>query len=468
MDKSIKDIDRKLLQITLKKAIYIALVSYTFYFLLYTILSLQKYAFAIITLGIGIFIHLILIFLLKKNLYKLTNIIFLAINEILLVALSYFIVGFDSGTHYFFLIFAILALPIYRKKGLELSILMLIINYILFAVAEYNLIQDFSVIELPERLSSIFRMTCMFMSYMIIFYIFYLYFRNNEIKDEELVQNQNQLQEINCQLEEIQQELEVQKETQMQLNEELQANLELLYKQNIELEVANKTKDKFFSIIAHDLKNPLSSLVGLTDILNEKIDVYDIEKIKKFTIGIGESANNLKTLVLNLLDWSRAQLGSIKPNKILFSLCDVLIKNQRLAQQNLAEKNIKLVINCNRELIVYADMNMIDTVIRNLVSNAIKFTYTGGEININAEGQQNRTILKISDTGVGMSEEQIANLFKIDKTESTFGTNREKGSGLGLLLCDEFLKLNRCTLDVTSKEDKGTTFKIIFPTQEEK
>ena len=106
----------------------------------------------------------------------------------------------------------------------------------------------------------------------------------------------------------------------------MQANLELLYKQNIELDVANNTKDKFFSIIAHDLKNPLSSLVGLTDLLNEKIDVYDQEKIKKFTLGIGESAHNLKTLVLNLLNWSRAQLGSIKPEKSLFLLNDLLVK----------------------------------------------------------------------------------------------------------------------------------------------
>ena len=124
-------------------------------------------------------------------------------------------------------------------------------------------------------------------------------------------------------------------------------------------------------------------------------------------------------------------------------------------------------ITCADDLAVYSDMNMIDTVIRNLLSNAIKFTYPEGNIIINAKSEKDSTILYIQDSGVGMNEEKVANLFKINKTESTYGTNREKGSGLGLLLCDEFLKLNRCKLSVTSKEGEGTTFTIVFPAEKE-
>ena len=200
------------------------------------------------------------------------------------------------------------------------------------------------------------------------------------------------------------------------------------------------TKDKFFSIIAHDLISPFNIILGFSNTLKKEGRDLDIDSILKYAEVINTSAQNTYRLLENLLDWARMQQGGItfEPGACLFN--GLLKPEMENLKYTADQKNITLRNDTKEEIIITADEKMISTVLRNLISNAIKFTPNGGTIHIDAIRMTGQVEISISDTGIGMTPETIENLFRIETSFTTRGTGNEKGSGLGLLLCKEFVE----------------------------
>ncbi len=229
------------------------------------------------------------------------------------------------------------------------------------------------------------------------------------------------------------------------------------------LQEANDAKDKFFSILAHDLKNPFNSLLGLSEILVEDFDKLANDEKLGMVKKIQSTSESAYALLENLLDWSRVQRGSmhIEPESTnLKQLLDEVIALNYLQAFN---KNISLYTNIKAELRVFADPNMLKTIIRNLVSNAIKFTMPGGEVKISGHSDEDNTHILVEDNGIGMSAETCKKLFSISEKNKTYGTNDESGTGLGLIICQEFAAKNKGDIKVSSHEGVGSTFTIILP-----
>jgi PAS domain S-box-containing protein len=239
-----------------------------------------------------------------------------------------------------------------------------------------------------------------------------------------------------------------------------------LIKSEQQLRELNATKDKFFSIIAHDLKNPFNDLMGFTQLLAMNIDKYDKPKIGQFANIIHHSSKLAYNLLENLLDWSRSQTGTLKFKPEKFNVNHIIEENIELLESTAHNKNIQIYSEFDTEINAFADKNMARTIIRNLISNAIKYTKQGGYININSHSNKNFCEISISDNGIGISEKNISKIFKIDESFSTTGTEREKGTGLGLILCKEFVEKNRGKLWVKSEPDKGSTFTFTLPLPE--
>jgi PAS domain S-box-containing protein len=232
---------------------------------------------------------------------------------------------------------------------------------------------------------------------------------------------------------------------------------------NEELKSLNASKDKFFSIIAHDLKSPLSGLLGFTEILFEEYDELQDEEIKEFIGHSFSCAKNLMALLENLLDWSRMQIGNISFSPTQLNVGVVVDEIFGLFFQNAKSKNIKLEKNIDIGITAFADKNMLTTILRNLVSNCIKFTNEGGVIEISAEVSENKVDVLVKDSGVGIAEDNLKKLFKIDSSFSTPGTNKERGTGLGLLLCNELAQKNKGKISVESELGKDTKFTLTLP-----
>ncbi len=253
---------------------------------------------------------------------------------------------------------------------------------------------------------------------------------------------------------------------QNRLNKRLRAAQEELNRQNIALQELNATKDKFFSIISHDLKGPLNSLTSFSSLLINHTESLSKEEIKMFAKDFDKSLKNLFSLLENLLEWSRSQTGNIEFTPESFDLGWLLLENMDLLKAQAQQKKITLVNANEHSVFVNAHKNSINTVIRNLISNAVKFTPEEGRITLDLHQEGQEVIVSITDTGVGMSPEIIDRLFRIDSKHSTKGTANEKGTGLGLILCKEFIEKNGGRIWVTSKEDEGSVFSFSLPGKE--
>ncbi len=232
-----------------------------------------------------------------------------------------------------------------------------------------------------------------------------------------------------------------------------------------QLKEINITKDKFFSIIAHDLKSPFNAILGFSEILLNTHKEYDDEKREEMINIVNSSAVRAFELLENLLTWSRSQSGGIQYSPEKLHLKILLIETIYNQEGQANKKNIKIIETINEEELIFVDKNMIETVLRNLISNAIKFTQKNGKIVILSKRQPNSNFLEISvtDTGVGISKGKIDNLFRIDKNTSTKGTAKETGTGLGLILCKEFVEQHNGKIWVESEEGKGSRFTFSIP-----
>jgi signal transduction histidine kinase len=246
-------------------------------------------------------------------------------------------------------------------------------------------------------------------------------------------------------------------------NKQLKAVNEKIEQQNIELQNLNATKDKFFSILGHDLKSPLNSLSSFSSLLINYFDSLSKEEIQTLAKDLDKSLKNLYSLLDNLLEWARSQTGNINFKAEEFDLVTILEENKELLKVQAGNKEIAIIQNRTAPLPVSTHKHSITTVIRNLVANSIKFTPPGGQIKIDAVENEKEVMVSIADTGVGMSEQTIQKLFRIDSKVSTLGTANEKGTGLGLVLCKDFVEKNGGKLWVESKEGQGSVFYFTLP-----
>ncbi len=236
--------------------------------------------------------------------------------------------------------------------------------------------------------------------------------------------------------------------------------------QRDQLEKANITKDKFFSIIAHDLKNPFHSIMGFTDLLIKNYNDFEDTKKKEFLGLINESSQYANNLLDNLLHWSRTQTDRIKYSPIKFDLHSLVNEIQHMLHGNAEKKQLALLNLVPEASYVYADKNMIHTVLRNMVSNSIKFTPAEGTISVEAVPEKDFIQVNVKDNGVGIPMDKQGKLFNFEEFHSTSGTAGEPGTGLGLIICFEFIKKHGRELSFSSESGKGTTFTFILPGQE--
>lgn len=238
----------------------------------------------------------------------------------------------------------------------------------------------------------------------------------------------------------------------------------MLQEQSKELKDLIATKDKFFSIIAHDLRGPLGGFLTLTELLTDESLEISAEQQKELTADLNHSAQNIFRLLENLLEWARMQQGqtSFQPKNInLLELINESIKPLLDATRN---KELNIVIGVPSDQLIFADSNMMQSVVRNLISNAIKFTPKGGKVEISSGfTESNSTVVVVSDSGIGMDQVIKSNLFKINVNNSRSGTEGELSSGLGLHLCKEFVEKHKGEIWVESEENKGSSFYFTIP-----
>lgn len=236
-----------------------------------------------------------------------------------------------------------------------------------------------------------------------------------------------------------------------------------------ELKKSNETKDKFFSIIAHDLKSPFNAMLGFSNMLNDNFDDFDKKEHKEFFGIIHKSLNNMYRLLDNLLLWSRSQLGKFDFNPEKINLYLLTNESNELLNQSAENKSIQIINQIPKNIYVDADKDMLSTIIRNLLSNAIKFTPKEGEITITAilsitKKNKNFTTISIKDCGVGIDKKIQSKLFDISENTSTKGTEDESGTGLGLILCKEFVEKHSGEIWIESEVGKGTVINFTIPT----
>lgn len=230
-----------------------------------------------------------------------------------------------------------------------------------------------------------------------------------------------------------------------------------------QLRATNESKDKFFNIIAHDLKGPLGTFKNVTDLLSKGYDSMNSEEVFDFISNLNLSAKQLFNLLENLLAWARTQTGRIPFLPDYFDMKFVVDSSISLLKPTADKKKISLETRIIDETKVFADINMINTVVRNLISNAIKFTLEGGKISINCTENKNHFEFYVEDNGIGIADDVLDKLFRIDVLFTTVGTSNESGTGLGLILCKEFITKNCGKIRVESKPGKGSRFYFTLP-----
>lgn len=293
---------------------------------------------------------------------------------------------------------------------------------------------------------------------------------------ETILNQKKEIEEKICELNETKEELEKRNEDLTlahhaveehankvnNLNNALLKSEYLLKNANKKLMSTIEERDKFFSIIAHDLRSPFNGFLGLLEMLNEDKGIEDKDK-EEIISSLYESASGIYELLENLLNWSRVQRDSIEysPRQIL--IYDVIESNIKLHKSKLIEKSIKLINNVDKDISINADKIMTCTIFRNLISNSIKFSYEDSEVIISSKIDAKRVKISVQDSGIGIEEEKLEQLFKLGDKVSTKGTKGEPGTGLGLILTKEFLEIHNGSIYVESELGKGSTFTVELP-----
>lgn len=238
---------------------------------------------------------------------------------------------------------------------------------------------------------------------------------------------------------------------------------EALRESEARLAELNATKDKFFSIIAHDLKSPFNSIIGIGELLSEQIRKQEYDTLEEYTSIMKDSSVKAMNLLTNLLEWSRSQTGRMEFNPEFIRLSQIVDEVVALSLYNASQKSIQIISQIPKSTVCFADKAMISSVVRNLVSNALKFTERGGEVKIFSRNDNDLCTVTVSDNGIGMTQQELDNLFRLDSFYSTRGTGNEAGTGLGLILCKEFISKHGCEIRAESIKGKGSIFSFTLP-----
>jgi len=236
-----------------------------------------------------------------------------------------------------------------------------------------------------------------------------------------------------------------------------------LQRQKKELEELNDTKDKFFSIISHDMRGIFTPIVGSSDLIRRMVKKYDDSKLNKFSNNLSSSVRNAIKLFENLIEWSKLQQGNMEFIPSNLSLKELINQTVELFIEHQKTKNIQIINNLVEDFKIQGDENMINTILRNLISNALKFTNSGGSVTISAKKQDSKIEVSVSDSGLGMKPDKVKNLFTLKQQKSNIGTNGERGTGLGLILCKDFVEKHNGKIWVESTVGQGTTFTFSLP-----
>jgi PAS domain S-box-containing protein len=237
----------------------------------------------------------------------------------------------------------------------------------------------------------------------------------------------------------------------------------LLTEKNKELHNLITTKDRFFSVVAHDLKNPFNVIIGFSELMMNDNKKNSVENLKKYASYIHSASQQAFNLLINLLEWSSAERGSMQFNPELFAIEKFLNETLKILSTSYIDKKITVNINIQPGLYVYADKNMLGIIIRNLISNAIKYTHVNGNIDIDVNESNDEFMFTITDNGIGIPKEDLDKLFKPEIQHTTIGTNNEKGTGLGLLLCRDFVIKHKGRIWAESEFGKGSVFHFALP-----
>lgn len=346
----------------------------------------------------------------------------LLVVSFLVVALTANGLSWSTPYHAEFYFFALAAFVFIVFRNQKLAIFMYVIQALAFGWVVFAIVQLH-----PEwNLSSLTLVLRVAFAYIFLFSI--LYFMRKEAET-------------------YQEEAEI-KNSQLSLEKE-------------EMEKLNFTKDKIFTIISHDLRSPIASLQSLLTLLND--DTIGKEDFKKATVGLEKQVFQLRNSLDELLTWSKAQLHGINPAPELVNLRQVVVQVVSVLKVAARGKRIIITTQLDSEWQVYCDPNMLHSILTNLVSNAIKFTPVGGAISIAATAVENDIVVQVEDTGVGISEENIKKILSPSVLFTTRGTNNEKGTGLGLAMCKEFVEKNKGKFEIRSEDGKGSRFIISLP-----
>lgn len=242
-------------------------------------------------------------------------------------------------------------------------------------------------------------------------------------------------------------------------NKQIQLQNEAIMAQKLDLEEINDVKDRLFSIVSHDLKDSISSIKAFLDLLKD--DSISKEEFNELIPELSENADNASLLLFNLLNWSKSQLQNLEPHPELFNIQEVFHSKIRLVEQKIEQKRIVLIDESQRDF-VYADHSMVEIIIQNLLTNAVKFSRVGDIITISNKEHNGKSLICVEDTGVGISKENLKKLFK-QTNFTTVGTKNEKGTGLGLTICKELVELNQGRIWVESTHNVGTKFYVELP-----
>ena len=238
-----------------------------------------------------------------------------------------------------------------------------------------------------------------------------------------------------------------------------------LYHAKQEIEQINMEKDKFFSIIAHDLRGPFSSIVSFSELLSERIKENKLERIGDYAERIFKASQKSINLLTNLMTWARSKTGRMEFNPETLNLTELINENIMLFSELAVQKSISLKYSTSDDIKVFADKDMLSAILRNLISNAVKFNFPEGEINVTSEAIADGVIISVNDNGMGMSDNLKDDLFKINKKTGRIGSAGELSSGLGLILCKELIEKHGGEIWVESEEGKGSVFYVKIPNQ---
>ena len=244
---------------------------------------------------------------------------------------------------------------------------------------------------------------------------------------------------------------------------ELKKSYDQLKDYSEQLKSLNKHKDRFFSIIAHDLRGAFHGIMGFTEVLDQEYDSMETDSIKRIVRYLSDSSVETYQLLENLLEWASLDEGSMKFHPSHFDIGLAISNISDRFTASAAKKEINLVVKTQHDIDLYADRHMFESIVHNLISNALKFTNRGGQVTVSSKIEGDRLRIDIIDTGVGMSQSKINKLFNLETTSTARGTSGEAGSGLGLILCREFVDRHFGNISVKSTPGEGTTFSVHLP-----